>query len=244
VVRVAPRPLPKGDALPLLSAHHLRLRRLVLIRAFVAQLRVAIGIGPRKAALVDFQRVAVLVGAKRQRYRVDRGTVRQFRDRRRRSAIVCQAVRDRACVFAGSFLRPLGGFLAGRLGGTRVLCALFVFVIVLLLTLSTLPPLPIALGVLFIIMGCLGTVKGSVFQLVPQRFANEIGVATGVIGAAGGIGVFFLPTLLGGLKGLQGSYASGLTLFALAAAGAMVALVRVRREWRRGWAKAELGVAC
>ncbi len=81
------------------------------------------------------------------------------------------------CVFAGSLLRPLGGFLADRLGGTRVLSALYVLVTLLLLTLSTLPSLPIAVGLLFLLMACLGTGNGSVFQLVPQRFANEIGVA-------------------------------------------------------------------
>ncbi|MGO9062930.1 MAG: nitrate/nitrite transporter [Candidatus Binataceae bacterium] len=147
------------------------------------------------------------------------------------------------CVFAGSLLRPLGGFLADRLGGTRVLCALYASVTLLILTLSTLPPLPIAVGLLFLIMACLGTGNGSVFQLVPQRFGNEIGVATGVIGAAGGLGGFFLPTMLGGLKGLEGSYSVGLILFALAAASAMAALLGVRRGWRQAWAKAELGAA-
>jgi NNP family nitrate/nitrite transporter-like MFS transporter len=114
------------------------------------------------------------------------------------------------CVFAGSLLRPLGGFLADRLGGTRVLSALYLLVTLLLLTLSTMPSLPIAVGLLFLLMACLGTGNGSVFQLVPQRFANQIGVATGVIGAAGGLGGFFLPTMLGGLKGLAGSYSAGL----------------------------------
>jgi len=124
-----------------------------------------------------------------------------------------------------------------------VLCILYVLVTLLLLTLSTLPPLPVAIGLLFLIMACLGTGNGSVFQLVPQRFANEIGVATGVIGAAGGLGGFFLPTMMGGLKGQEGSYSAGLILFALAAAAATVALLSVRRGWRQAWAKAELGVA-
>jgi len=146
-------------------------------------------------------------------------------------------------VFAGSLLRPLGGLLADRLGGTRVLCALYASVTLLILTLSTLPRLPIAVGLLFLIMAGLGTGNGSVFQLVAQRFGNEIGVASGVIGAAGGLGGFFLPTMLGGLKEVEGSYSVGLILFALAAAGAMAALLGVRRGWRQAWAKAELGAA-
>ena len=63
---------------------------------------------------------------------------------------------------------------------------------------------------LFLGMGLLGMGNGSVFQLVPQRFPKEIGVMTGIVGAAGGIGGFFLPNLLGGLKQLTGSFAGRL----------------------------------
>ena len=147
------------------------------------------------------------------------------------------------CVFAGSLLRPFGGLMADRLGGIRVLSALYAIVAALLVVLSMLPPLPVAIPLLFLIMACLGTGNGSVFQLVPQRFGREIGVATGIVGAAGGLGGFFLPTVLGALKGLSGTYSSGLILFALAAVAAMLTLLRVRREWRSSWARADLEVA-
>lgn len=145
------------------------------------------------------------------------------------------------CLFAGSLLRPLGGFLADRMGGTRVLCFLYGTVAVLLLALATLPVLSAAVPILFLIMACLGTGNGSVFQLVPQRFGKEIGVATGVVGAAGGLGGFLLPPILGGLKSIEGSYAAGLLLFAFIAACAMTALLRVRQIWRASWADAEMG---
>jgi NNP family nitrate/nitrite transporter-like MFS transporter len=147
------------------------------------------------------------------------------------------------CVFAGSLLRPLGGWMADHLGGIRVLSILYIAIALLLFGLSTLPALPIAVALLFLIMACLGTGNGSVFQLVPQRFGREIGVATGVIGAAGGLGGFFLPTLLGSLKGLEGSYAAGLLAFALVAASAALALARVKHSWRAEWARANLVVA-
>ncbi len=147
------------------------------------------------------------------------------------------------CVFAGSLLRPLGGLMADRFGGIRVLSALYAVAALLLLVLASLPPLPGAVALLFLLMACLGTGNGSVFQLVPQRFGNQIGVATGIVGAAGGLGGFFLPTALGALKGLSGTYASGLVLFALAAVAAMLTLLRVRQEWRAGWARADMGVA-
>lgn len=147
------------------------------------------------------------------------------------------------CVFAGSLLRPFGGFLADRMGGTRVLCFLYGAIAALLLALAALPPLGAAVSILSLVMACLGTGNGSVFQLVPQRFGKDIGVATGVVGAAGGLGGFCLPAMLGGLKSIEGSYAAGLLLFALVAAGAMAALLRVRQIWRAGWAGAELDAA-
>ncbi len=147
------------------------------------------------------------------------------------------------CVFAGSFLRPLGGYLADRAGGIRVLSVLYGCVAVLLVALAALPGLAIALPLLFATMACLGTGNGSVFQLVPQRFGNEIGVATGIVGAAGGLGGFFLPTILGFLKGLTGSYTAGLMVFALAAVFAMLAMLRVRHEWRAAWPRAGVEVA-
>ncbi len=145
------------------------------------------------------------------------------------------------CVFAGSLLRPLGGFLADRFGGITILSTLYAFAMLLLLGIATMPALPAAVLLLFAIMVCLGTGNGAVFQLVPQRFGDDIGAATGLIGAAGGLGGFFLPTLLGVLKNLEGSYAAGLIVFAIAAGCAMLALRNVGYGWRRAWA--ELGVS-
>jgi MFS transporter, NNP family, nitrate/nitrite transporter len=147
------------------------------------------------------------------------------------------------CVFAGSFLRPLGGYLADRIGGIKVLSFLYGLIGAMLLTLATLPTLAFALPLLFCTMACLGAGNGSVFQLVPQRFQEEIGVATGVIGASGGLGGFFLPTLMGSFKGLTGTFAAGLVLFALAAVYAMLAMLRVRHECRAEWTRRDLEVA-
>ncbi len=147
------------------------------------------------------------------------------------------------CVFAGSLLRPLGGYLADRWGGIKVLSVLYGAIMLLLMAAAILPPLPVAVAMLFAIMAGLGIGNGSVFQLVPQRFGEEIGAATGLIGAAGGLGGFCLPTLLGGLKSVEGSYAAGIAVFAMAAGCAMLALVNVGQAWRRAWARSELGVS-
>lgn len=135
------------------------------------------------------------------------------------------------CVISGSFLRPLGGYLADRFGGIRMLTALYVGVGAATLGLATLPPLYAATALLFVGMGLLGMGNGAVFQLVPQRFSQEIGVVTGIVGAAGGVGGFFLPTLLGGLKQLTGTFAGGFLLFALIGLICAAALVYVARVW-------------
>jgi len=135
------------------------------------------------------------------------------------------------CVISGSFLRPVGGYLADRFGGIRMLTMLYLAVGTMLLGLATLPPLYAGTGFLFLGMGCLGMGNGAVFQLVPLRFPKEIGVITGVVGAAGGIGGFFLPTLLGGLKQVSGSFAGGFILFGLAAFASAGMLVVVARSW-------------
>lgn len=139
------------------------------------------------------------------------------------------------CVFAGSFLRPVGGFLADRFGGTRMLSTLFICAALGLMAVGMLPSLWVATALLFFIMACLGMGNGSVFQLVPQRFREEIGVATGVVGAAGGLGGFLLPSFLGLLKDWTGSYGVGLFCFGLAGLGCWGLLRVVQRGWRMSW---------
>jgi NNP family nitrate/nitrite transporter-like MFS transporter len=137
------------------------------------------------------------------------------------------------CVAAGSFLRPLGGHLSDRFGGVRMLTTLYLGVGALMLGMSTLPALGSGTLLLFAAMGLLGMGNGAVFQIVPQRFSREIGVVTGIVGAAGGIGGFFLPNLLGSLKQITGSFSGGFLTFALVGGfGGAAALVYASRSWQ------------
>jgi NNP family nitrate/nitrite transporter-like MFS transporter len=140
------------------------------------------------------------------------------------------------CVFAGSFVRPIGGYLADRFGGIRILIWLFVLIAVLGLLISTLPAIGPVTVLLFALMTLLGSGNGSVFQLVPQRFPREIGVLTGIVGAAGGIGGFLLPNLLGSLKGMTGSFSSGFIVYTAAALGCAALILASRAVWQRTWA--------
>ncbi len=144
--------------------------------------------------------------------------------------------------FMGSTLRPLGGYIADRLGGVRTLTLLLIVVCVVYAVASFLLPIGIMGTLLVIGVAVLGLGNGSVFQLVPQRFRKEIGVATGLVGAFGGLGGFFLPTLLGSVKQVSGSYAAGWAVLAVIALIALVVLrvlVALRSDWRRSWATQE-----
>ncbi|HEX2184494.1 MAG TPA: MFS transporter, partial [Chloroflexota bacterium] len=139
------------------------------------------------------------------------------------------------CTGAGSFLRPLGGALADRLGGTRVLTAVLGLVAVLTAILAALPSLGTTVGLLFITLGALGIGNGAVFQLVPQRFPTRIGAMTGLVGAAGGLGGFLLPFGFGALVQRTGTFGLGFLGFAAVAALTAALVAWRQRDWRRAW---------
>ena len=141
-----------------------------------------------------------------------------------------------ACVFAGSAMRPLGGVLADRIGGTKSLLAVYAASAVLIGTAGFHVGGSIGALLLFILaMLCLGAGNGAVFQLVPQRFGKEISIMTGLIGMAGGVGGFALAASLGAIKQATGDYSIGLWLFAFLAAAGWISLSGVKERWRNSW---------
>jgi MFS transporter, NNP family, nitrate/nitrite transporter len=141
-----------------------------------------------------------------------------------------------ACVFAGSLVRPFGGALADRIGGIRSLSMMYLIAAAALFIVGAGLPTAVAAAAVFVVaMLALGMANGAVFQLVPQRFSEEIGVMTGLIGMAGGIGGFYLASSLGFSKQFSGNYGTGFVLFALLALLALVGLTAVKRRWRTTW---------
>ncbi|NEX60868.1 nitrate/nitrite transporter [Noviherbaspirillum galbum] len=146
-----------------------------------------------------------------------------------------------ACVFAGSLVRPMGGRIADRIGGIKTLSVMYVLAALFLFIASTgLQSAAAAVVVFVCAMLALGTGNGAVFQLVPQRFRKEIGVMTGLVGMAGGVGGFYLASSLGYSKQVTGSYQLGLTLFAMLAVLALLGLSMVKTRWRTTWGSAAL----
>ncbi|UCH52626.1 MAG: NarK/NasA family nitrate transporter [Pseudomonadota bacterium] len=166
-------------------------------------------------------------------------------------------------VFAGSMFRPLGGMIADRVGGIRSLQVLFLVVAGAYFLVSMLPQGPkpaadaigaatvagwgltqlpgiawVAVGVFFVGAMALGMGNGAVFQLVPLRFRGEIGVMTGLVGAAGGIGGFFLAKALGWSRATTGDFAPGFWIFACLAMFGLVGLAAVKTRWRTTWGAA------
>ena len=144
---------------------------------------------------------------------------------------------------AGSGLRPLGGYVADRIGGVRLLSVLFLGIATTYAAASRIPALTPMVAVLVTAMVCLGLGNGAVFQLVPQCFRRQIGIATGVVGAVGGLGGFMLPTMLGQFKQHTGSFAAGFIVLGCMAATALLLLrwlMATNPNWMRSWRRSEL----
>lgn len=124
-------------------------------------------------------------------------------------------------IVIATLCRPLGGFMSDRIGGRRLLS--YVYIGIALTAWLLISP-----SIYLFTAGALGSAallglgNGAVFKLVPQYFPAQTGTVTGVVGAAGGLGGFFPPIVLGILKDLTGGYGLGfvlLSLFALGCAG-------------------------
>jgi NNP family nitrate/nitrite transporter-like MFS transporter len=153
----------------------------------------------------------------------------------------------------GSCFRPVGGLLADRIGGIRSLSILFTVVVAAYVIIAFMPEGPASsvqggwslmqmpriawLSVLLFSVGtlALGMGNGAVFQLIPLRFRQEIGLMTGMVGCAGGIGGFFLAQTLGTAKAMTGGFGPGFLFFGFLALLGFIGLAMVKVRWRTTW---------
>jgi MFS transporter, NNP family, nitrate/nitrite transporter len=139
------------------------------------------------------------------------------------------------CTFVGAMLRPIGGATADQIGGIRSLYQFYLIAGIALIGAALVHNVTFNLALFVVASGSLGMANGAVFQLLPQRFCREIGVMTGLVGAGGGIGGFYLASSLGFSKGLTGSYVPGFLIFASLCFLAIIGLSVVKTRWRSTW---------
>src|SRR5262249_22897832 len=123
--------------------------------------------------------------------------------------------------------RPLGGILADKLGGSRILAFVFPLTAGCALLMALPGMVPFTIGALGM-ASMIGLGNGAVFKIVPEKFPRAVGSVTGLVGAAGGLGGFFPPLVLGALKSRTGSFAPGFICLALFALLCLLVLLLMR----------------
>jgi NNP family nitrate/nitrite transporter-like MFS transporter len=133
------------------------------------------------------------------------------------------AVRAAGFIVVATLARPVGGWLSDRFDGVRVLRVALGGLGLLAIVAAFDRTLALATIAFLGLAVCLGLGNGAVFSLLPARVpASAVGSATGVIGAAGGLGGFVPPILMGLVFQATGSYAIGLMLLSDVALAALV----------------------
>ncbi|WP_225032768.1 MFS transporter [Paraburkholderia sp. XV] len=135
-----------------------------------------------------------------------------------------------ACI--GALVRPVGGLVADRISGVRALVILLAAISACdFLFAAWMPPMSAGIALLIAMYVCFGLGNGATFRLVPQRWKGKTGLMSGIVGAAGGIGGFYLPVIMGIAKEGTGSYQMGFATFGVLAALAFGLVVLHRARW-------------
>jgi len=117
-------------------------------------------------------------------------------------------------VVVATAMRPVGGMLADRIGGRKILLWVFPATAAMAVFLACPMMVTFTIGALGM-AAAIGLGNGAVFKLVPEYFPQSVGAVTGLVGAAGGLGGFFPPLVLGAVRQATGSFTPGFALLAL-----------------------------
>lgn len=129
-------------------------------------------------------------------------------------------------------MRPVGGWLSDRFGPIPVLSSGYGVVVVCAAISAGTPPLDGVGTVAFLAMAAaLGSGSGATFALVAKvTDPTRVGGVTGLVGAAGGLGGFVPPLIMGYVYGRTDSYAIGLILLSVTAALTLLLTLTVVRR--------------
>jgi len=138
-------------------------------------------------------------------------------------------------VLVAVVMRPVGGWLSDRFGSVPVLAAGYAVVVVGAAVAAGTPLLePVGTMAFLAMAAALGSGSGATFALVASVTDPwRVGGVTGLVGAAGGLGGFVPPLIMGYVYGRTDSYAIGLVLLSITAALALVLTVTIVRSTAR-----------
>ncbi|GAB3482563.1 MFS transporter [Nocardiopsis coralliicola] len=124
--------------------------------------------------------------------------------------------------------RPIGGTLSDRIGPVKICLVSFFGTALFAVVLALHPPAEFPAGASFVLIAfTLGLGTGGVFALVAKLVEpSRVGTVTGLVGAAGGLGGYFPPLVMGAVYQATGAYTIGFVL--LAAVSLAVALYTAR----------------
>lgn len=126
------------------------------------------------------------------------------------------SLRTAGFVVLAVVMRPVGGWLSDKLGPLPVLTTCFaataVFATGAALGMSLMPQGTVVFLGLAVV---LGAASGATFALLATLVEPaRVGAVTGIVGAAGGLGGFVPPLVMGAVYGHAGNYSVGLALLA------------------------------
>ncbi|MEX1029481.1 MAG: nitrate/nitrite transporter [Paenibacillaceae bacterium] len=134
-------------------------------------------------------------------------------------------MRTAGFIVLATMIRPLGGFLSDRFNPYKVLIGVFSGLTISGIILSFSLTMPLFTIGCLTVAACGGIGNGAVFKLVPQLFTKQMGIANGIVSAAGGIGGFFPPLILTAVFGLTGHYAIGFMALSEAALASLILVI-------------------
>lgn len=139
-------------------------------------------------------------------------------------------------VLVAVIMRPIGGWLSDRFGAIPVLATSYAVVIVGAAISAGTPPLEGIGTIAFLAMAAaLGAGSGATFALIAAvTDPSRVGGVTGLVGAAGGLGGFLPPLLMGYVYGRTDSYAIGLWMLSITAALTLALTLTIVRRTAQG----------
>ena len=138
-------------------------------------------------------------------------------------------LRTAGFVVLATAMRPVGGILADKVGGASILKWVFPVTAIMAIFMACPMIVTFRIGALGV-AAAIGLGNGAVFKMVPKYFPKSVGSVTGLVGAAGGLGGFFPPLVLGFVKERTGSFVPGFVMLSVFCLLCMAVLVAGRKK--------------